>query len=110
MFEILDNAFHLIIRLGCMLLEGIGIVLILYTAVRSLIGLIRGRKAVSLQLARGIALALEFLLGGEVLHTIQAEDIQQLLAVGIIVVLRVALTVLIHWEIKIEKAEEDQSD
>ncbi|MBO4837592.1 MAG: DUF1622 domain-containing protein [Clostridia bacterium] len=109
MYEILENAFHTIVMYSCLLLEGIGIAIILYMAIRSLVLLIRGRKGVGMGLAKGIALALEFLLGGEVLHTIIAEDLQQLLVVGIIVVLRVTLTVLIHWEIKTEKAEEKEA-
>ena len=55
MYEILENAFHTIVMYSCLLLEGIGIAIILYMAIRSLVLLIRGRKGVGMGLAKGIA-------------------------------------------------------
>ena len=52
MYEILENAFHTIVMYSCLLLEGIGIAIILYMAIRSLVLLIRGRKGVGMGLAK----------------------------------------------------------
>ena len=57
-----------------------------------------------LTLAKGIALALEFKLGGEVLRTVIAREWSELAILGAIIVLRGALTFLIHWKIKTEEA------
>ncbi|MBQ7840811.1 MAG: DUF1622 domain-containing protein [Lachnospiraceae bacterium] len=59
-----------------------------------------------LNLARGISLALEFKLGGEVLRTVIVREKAELVILGAIILLRGALTFLIHWEIKNEEAHE----
>ena len=51
-----------------------------------------------LDLAESMALGLEFMLGGEILRTVIAHELSDILLVGAIIVLRVALTLLIHWE------------
>ncbi len=55
-------------------------------------------------LAKGIALLLEFKLGGEVLRTVIVFEWSELAILGAIIVLRGTLTFLIHWEIKTEEA------
>nr|MCR5515284.1 DUF1622 domain-containing protein [Lachnospira sp.] len=49
--------------------------------------------------------ALEFKLGGEVLRTVVVREWAELGILGAIILLRAALTFLIHWEIKNEKKE-----
>ena len=61
---------------------------------------------VHLDLAEGIALALEFKLGGEVLRTVIVREWTELLILGAIIALRGALTLLIHWEISVEEKRE----
>ena len=60
---------------------------------------------IRLNLAQGIALALEFKMGGEVLRTVVVREWSELGILGAIIVLRAMLTFLIHWEIKNEKRE-----
>ena len=62
------------------------------------------RKA-RLKLAKGMALCLEFKLGSEILRTVVVRDLSEIAIVGAIIVLRAALTFLLHWEIKNEEAE-----
>ena len=54
-------------------------------------------------LAKGIALALEFKMGGEVLRTVIVREWSELAILGAIILLRGALTFLINWEIKNEE-------
>lgn len=49
-------------------------------------------------------MALEFKLGGEILRTVVVRDLKEIALVGAIILLRAALTFLIHWEIKNEEA------
>ena len=63
-------------------------------------------RHVKLMLAQGIALALEFKLAGEVLRTVTVRNWNELAILGTIILLRGAITVLIHWEIRTEKAEQ----
>ena len=53
-------------------------------------------------------MALEFKLGGEILRTVVARDMSDIIQVGAIIILRAALTLLIHWEIKNEEEHEKE--
>ena len=64
-----------------------------------------GLPPIRLTLAQGIALALEFKMGGEVLRTVVVREWAELGILGAIIILRGALTFLIHWEINNEKKE-----
>ncbi|MDO4547863.1 MAG: DUF1622 domain-containing protein [Clostridia bacterium] len=84
-------------------MEFIGVAIIVFTALKSAIDLLRKRDYVRLELAQGIAIALEFKLGGEVLRTTLVRDWRELGIVGAICALRAVMTLLIHWEIKGEE-------
>lgn len=92
-------------EIGIRLVELAGIVVLLITAAQGIIQYFRHDPAVRLHLAMGIALALEFKLGGEVLRTVLARDWEELMILGAVIALRGALTLLLHWEIKNEKQE-----
>jgi uncharacterized membrane protein len=100
----LEEIFHYIVEGGIMLLEFIGVAVLFVTTVRCVLCLLTRDTHVRLRLAEGIALALEFKLGGEVLRTVLVRDWNELIILGAIIVLRGALTFLIHWEIKTEKS------
>ena len=61
-----------------------------------------------LELAQGIALALEFKLGGEVLRTVIVREWTELLILGAVIALRGVLTLLLHWEIKVEEEHDER--
>ena len=84
-------------------LELFGICILVYTALKCFFRWIKKDKAIRLDLAECIALALEFKLGGEVLRTVIIRDWSELGILGAIIALRAALTLLIHWEIKNEE-------
>lgn len=90
-------------EIGIRLVEMAGIVVLLITAVQGMIGYFKRDPHIRLNLAQGIALALEFKLGGEVLRTVLARDWNELATLGAVIALRATLTVLLHWEIKNEE-------
>lgn len=94
-------------EIGIRLVELAGIMVLMITAVQGIIQYFHHDSNVRLKLAEGIALALEFKLGGEVLRTVLARDWNELAILGAVIVLRGALTVLLHWEIKNEKREHE---
>ena len=106
MLEFLENALITITQYGILLLEFAGVGIILGTAIRCMICGIKHNGIVPLMLGKGIALALEFMLASEVLRTVVSPDTKDLIAVGATVLLRGAMTVLIHWESKNEEAHE----
>ena len=98
----IEDIFQLAVQGAILLLEAIGVAVLVYTAVKSVIGLFRKNNSVKLELAEGIGLALEFKLGSEVLRTLIVREWNELAILGAIVLLRAAITFLIQWEIKNE--------
>ena len=94
-----------IVQICTILMEFFGVCVLVYTAVRCFIHWIKHREGIRLSLAKGIALALEFKLGGEVLRTVVVREWAELGILGAIIALRGLLTFLIHWEIKNEQKE-----
>ncbi len=103
MFSVINQIFEAIVNYAILLTELAGVSVLVYTIVKSFIGWIRHKENIRLYLARGIALALEFKLGGEVLRTVIVREWNELIILGAVILLRGALTFLIHWEIQKEK-------
>ena len=99
----LEDVVKFAAEIGITLTELAGIAILLFTVAKCIVDLIRKHDNVRLDLAEGIALALEFKLGGEVLHTVIARNTDELVLLGGIILLRGALTLLIHWEITQEE-------
>jgi len=100
LLEVFESMLHTGITLIVHLLEIMGVVVILFGAVRDFVWYFTGRAVnIRLDLARSLALGLEFKLGGEILRTVIARDLREIATVGAIIVLRGALSFLIHWEI-----------
>ena len=85
------------------LMEAFGICVLVYTAVRCFLRWLKKDGNFRLELAEGIALALEFKMGGEVLRTVAVREWEELGILGAVIALRGLLTFLIHWEIKNEQ-------
>lgn len=96
-----------IIRSAILICDMIGVMILMTTVVKSLYYYFHRDRHVKLALAQGIALALEFKLAAEVLRTVTVREWSELVVLGTIIVLRGAITLLIHWEIKTEKAEQE---
>ena len=73
------------------------------TVIRAIVGLAKRDKKVKLDLAEGIALALQFKMGGELLRTVIVREWSELLILGAVVLLRAVMAILIHFEIRAEK-------
>ncbi len=103
--EILHETLAGLVNMFVILLEFMGLIVIAYTGRKAFIEWIKHDRQTRLHLAEGLAMALEFKLGGEILRTVVVRDMTEILQVGAIILLRAALTFLIHWEIKNEAAE-----
>ena len=87
------------------ILEAIGIFIIFWSSIRALGEYIQNtfmRKHFALQthLAKGLALALEFKLGAEILKTVLVQEIDELIVLGAVFALRALMSILIHFELK----------
>jgi len=106
MHELLNT----ILDISILIFEYIGVGVIVFTGVVSFINYLRRDPLTRLKLAKGMAMGLEFKLGGEILRTVIMRDFSEILIVGSIILLRAGLTFLIHWEIKNEESEHEHND
>ena len=98
-----------VVSIFTVVLELFGIVVLVCVAVKCFVQWIRQDPVnIRLNLAQGIALALEFKMGGEVLRTVVVREWSELGILGAIIVLRAVLTFLIHWEIRNEKKDQQE--
>ena len=105
--KVLDWLLENLVQICTVVLELFGIIVLVSTAVSCFVQWIRNkRQLIRLNLAQGIALALEFKMGGEVLRTVIVRTWDELAILAAIIVIRSMLTFLLHWEIKGEKAPE----
>ncbi|MCM1534116.1 MAG: DUF1622 domain-containing protein [Corallococcus sp.] len=102
-YEQIRYIFDLVVNYLVLIIELIGIVVLVHAVISAVIGLFKRQKHTRLKLAEGIALSLEFKMGGELLRTVVVREWEELLILGAIILLRAALTFLIQWEIKIER-------
>ena len=63
-------------------------------------GLLLPEESLRLNLARILALGLEFKLGGEILRTVVVRSLNEIMVLAAIVVIRGLINLIIHWEIK----------
>ena len=101
--EMLEELLTHIIEVCIVLMEMIGVCVMITTAVVCVVRWIRKDQEVGLRLAKGIALALEFKMGGEVLRTVIVREWAELGILGAVILLRALMTLLIHWEIHNER-------
>ena len=103
--EWMHNALMVIGNAAIILFELIGVLVLVVTGIQGLIHYIKRDPLTRLKVAEGMAMGVEFKLGSEILRTVVVRDLSEILIVGAIILLRAALTFLIHWEIKNVKKE-----
>lgn len=95
--------FEYVIEWAILLCEVIGVAVIVVTAIRGVIAWLKKDPHVKLMIAEGIALALTFKMGGELLRSVIVREWSELLILGAIIVLRALMAVMIHFEIRSER-------
>lgn len=101
---------EILVNLFVVILEFMGLTVIAVVALKSFVSWIKKDPRTKLNLAEGLAMALEFKLGSEILRTVIVRDMTEIIQVGGIILLRAALTFLIHWEIKNEEKMVNQEN
>ena len=104
----LEEILEYIARYAILMFEFIGVIILVKTAFLGIHNyFVKRNPETRLLLAEGMATGLEFKLGGEILRTVIVREMSEILLVGGIVVLRIALTLLIHWEIQNERRDQE---
>ena len=83
LLAVLEEGFQFLVQFGVLFLECVGVAVLLAAAVRSIVGCFRKDPHVRTAIVR---------------------EPQELITLGAIILLRGALTFLIHWEIKNEES------
>ena len=89
-------------------IEIIGILVIVIGVIKAVVTLLNRNIPngnVIIKLGNSLAMGLEFKMGAEILKTVVIRTVQELLILGAIILLRAAMALLIHWEVKTEKKE-----
>lgn len=108
----LHNILIEVIPVLAAMVESIGIIIIIYGVLRSAFLFIKsgGNLMVSnpkMELARALAYSLEFKLAAEILKSVIVQTLDEFLVLGGVVIIRIILTFVIHWEIENnEKSEQ----
>lgn len=103
MIEGLQSILAYVVEIGILIFEYIGVGIIIFTSLISFYKFVTRRADTKIYLAKGLAMGLEFKLGSEILRTVVVRQWREIAIVAGIIILRAALTFLIHWEIKEEE-------
>ena len=85
--------------------ELMGICIVAISTIRAFLQYIHGlftktQCNIKALLANGLALSLEFKMAAEILKTVLVRDLEELIVLGAVIVLRALLSFLIHFEMK----------
>ncbi len=104
MLEAAESVLDVVIHYSVLILEIIGALVILFHVVRAIIDLCTGKaKLCRAAITEGITTGLSFLLVSEVLKTIIDRDWTSIGMTCAILLMRAGMTLLIHWENKMEQ-------
>ncbi len=80
--------------------ELMGVSVVAATTLAAFVRYLRRRGDVERGLGRGLALGLEFKMAAEILKTVRVHQLEELVVLGITILLRALLSVLVHWELQ----------
>ena len=84
-----ESVLKYLVQFGIILLEGTGAVILLFSGAKSVVRLCKNQPHARLSMAQGIAVIV--------------REWSELLVLGAIIFLHAAMSILIHWEIKMEE-------
>ena len=108
------DVLHFIAEFVVYSLEFVGIVIIVVGSVKALIQICqkvtkKQPTNVMISLGKALSLSLEFKMGAEIINTVIIRDLQELGVLAIVIIIRALLAVLIHWEMKVGRDDEEES-
>ena len=106
----LHSVLNQIVDWAILLFELIGVAVIVASGARAVAGYVTRDPLIRLNLAKGMAMGLEFKLGSEILRTVVVREFQEIFTVAAIILLRAGLTFLIHWEIRNEESHAAETE
>lgn len=108
--DFLHEIVYNIADVAIILFELMGVIVLIISGIKGIVNYFRRSPFTRLNLAKGMAMGLEFKLGSEILRTVVVREMSEILLVAGIIILRAALTFLIEWEIKTEESNRNLTD
>lgn len=108
MYTTLHDFLLTLVDYSILLFEYTGVLIIIIACLRGIYEYVTRKPETRLNLAKGMAMGLEFKLGSEILRTVAVRELKEIFIVASIIALRALLTFLIHWEIKNEEGTSKQ--
>ncbi len=110
----LHEFIELIVPYMISILELIGIFVVFWSGIRGFLQFVQNtfmKKNYDLQsdLAKGLAMGLEFKMAAEILKTVLIQSLDELYMLGAVILLRALLSLLIHYEINHSKKKKSVS-
>ncbi|WP_425538879.1 DUF1622 domain-containing protein [Microaceticoccus formicicus] len=102
---LIQDLFGEIIKYAAMIIEFLGVVIVIVAVIRGFYQLAVIRKfnfreaGADALVSSGLSTALEILLAAEILKTLIVRSTSQIIEVGALIIIRIFLTLIIHWEL-----------
>ncbi|SJZ41485.1 DUF1622 domain-containing protein [Garciella nitratireducens] len=111
---LLEYILDIVVPIIIHLLEAMGVFIIFFSAVKAFFQYARrifdfSDESIKINFARALALGLEFKMGAEILKTLLVRTLDEMFILASVVIIRIILTFVIHWEIKSETVYHQQS-
>ena len=110
LLTILEDNFTVVVEYLILFVEFVGVLVVVGAIIKGIIDAIKKDEHMRLNLVEGIALAMSFKIGGELLRTVIVRNWDEILLLGAVILLRAALTFYIQWEIRIEKKKKEERE
>ena len=110
LLEILEDNFTVLVEYLILFVEFVGVLVVVGAIIKGIVDAIKKDEHMRLNLVEGIALAMSFKIGGELLRTVIVRNWDEILLLAAVILLRAALTFYIQWEIRIEKKKKEERD
>ena len=110
LLNLLEDNFTIVVEYLILFVEFVGVLVVVGAIIKGIIDAIRKDEHMRLNLVEGIALAMSFKIGGELLRTVIVRNWDEILLLGAVILLRAALTFYIQWEIRIEKKKKEERE
>ena len=105
---LLEDNFTIFVEYLILLVEFVGVLVVVGAIIKGIIDAIKKDEHMRLNLVEGIALAMSFKIGGELLRTVVVRDWDEILLLAAVILLRAALTFYIQWEIRLEMKKKEE--
>lgn len=88
------------------ILEVVGVIIIIIASLKAVIKFIKRKlnfyetDSIRIEFSMGLALALNFKLGAEILKTVIVSTLDEFLVLAAVTIIRIIISFVIHWEVK----------